>query len=185
MLGVYLLVMLSKMYINIMEFLLRLPNELDGYELHKLVERAGKLDTNSIYCNLLQFSHFADTSIVAESGDRMVGSITGYRLPTKPDTLFVWQVAVDPDYRGQGLASNMLKALAKRLVDQGVTHIETTITQDNLASRKLFTRFFEKAGASFTSEPYFESDTHFQRKADTEYLYRSDLSQLAGGSNFK
>ena len=74
----------------------------------------------------------------------------------------------------------MLKALTKRLVDQGVTHIETTITQDNLASRKLFTRFFEKAGTSFTSERYFESHTHFQRKADTEYLYRSDLSQLAG-----
>jgi L-2,4-diaminobutyric acid acetyltransferase len=162
-----------------MDLILRRPNEHDGYKLHKLVERAGKLDTNSIYCNLLQLSHFADTAIVAEVDDRLVGSITGYRLPTNPNTLFVWQVAVDPDCRGQGLASKMLKALAERLIDEGVTHIETTITQDNMASRKLFTRFFEKAGTSFTSEPYFESEAHFQRKADTEYLYRSDLSQLA------
>ncbi len=162
-----------------MDYILRRPNEHDGYNLHQLVERAGKLDKNSIYCNLLQLSHFADTAIVAEHEGQLIGGVTGYRLPTNPSTLFVWQVAVDPDFRGQGLASKMLSALSERLISKGVTHIETTITQDNMASRKLFTGFFKKAGESFTSEPYFESEAHFQRKADTEYLYRSDLSQLS------
>ena len=161
-----------------MDYILRKPTETDGFELHRLVDRAGKLDKNSIYCNLLQFSHFADTAIVAERDGQLIGSVTGYRLPNNPQTLFIWQVAVDPDYRGIGLASKMLSSLTERLLDQGITHLETTITRDNVASQKLFTRFFKRAGDSFTSEPYFESETHFQNKAATEYLYRSDLSQL-------
>lgn len=162
-----------------MNYILRKPTEKDGYELHRLVERAGKLDKNSLYCNLLQLSHFADTAIVAENDGRLIGSVTGYRLPNSPQTLFIWQVAVDPDFRGMGLASNMLTNLTERVVDEGITHLETTITRDNVASQKLFTRFFSKAGKRYTSKPYFEADTHFQHRAATEYLYRSDLSQLS------
>ncbi|CAI8227966.1 MAG: L-2,4-diaminobutyric acid acetyltransferase [Marinobacterium sp. xm-d-530] len=159
---------------------LRKPCEIDGFQLHELVSRAGKLDTNSIYCNLLQFSHFSDTAIVAESEGKIVGSITGYRVPQHPETLFVWQVAVDPDFRGQGVASKMLNGLARRLVKSGVSHIETTITADNIASQRLFKRFFESVGRDpYTSTPFFEAQTHFHNHAPTEHLYRCDISRLS------
>jgi len=168
------LVTLSKM----MDIKFRIPTDKDALALHQLVDHAGTLDTNSIYCNLLQFSHFSETAILAEHDGKLIGSVTGYRLPKEPNTLFVWQVAVDPEYRGQKIASKMLKSLSERVVKLGVTHVETTITKDNQASQKLFKRFFAQVGQTHSCKPYFESDTHFQDRAATEFLHRSDLSQL-------
>src|SRR5690606_42164986 len=66
----------------------------------ELVARCQPLDTNSVYCNLLQCSDFADTAIAAEDANgQLVGFISGYRPPSRPDTLFVWQVAVDASMR--------------------------------------------------------------------------------------
>ena len=45
---------------------LRKPNSTDGFALNNLVERCKPLDTNSVYCNLLQCSHFRNTSVLAE-----------------------------------------------------------------------------------------------------------------------
>ncbi|MFW9674712.1 hypothetical protein V3H45_25585, partial [Vibrio parahaemolyticus] len=72
--------------------MLRRPTDGDGYNLHQLVARCQPLDTNSVYCNLLQCSDFADTAIAAENAQgELVGFISGYRPPSRPDTLFVWQ----------------------------------------------------------------------------------------------
>ena len=70
---------------------LRKPESTDGYALNSLVERCKPLDTNSVYCNLLQCHDFADTAIAAETADGdLVGFISGYRPPARQDTLFVW-----------------------------------------------------------------------------------------------
>ena len=101
---------------------LRKPNSTDGFALNNLVERCKPLDTNSVYCNLLQCHDFADTAIAAETADGdMVGFISGYRPPARQDTLFVWQVAVDSRMRGQGLALKMLLALIERVRADGVS----------------------------------------------------------------
>src|SRR5690554_7291512 len=69
---------------------LRRPRATDGYALNQLVKRCPPLDTNSVYCNLLQCSDFSATGIAAEdSQGELVGFISGYRPPSRPDTLFV------------------------------------------------------------------------------------------------
>ena len=47
-------------------FSLRRPVDTDGYALSQLIERCPPLDTNSVYCNLLQCTDFSATSIAAE-----------------------------------------------------------------------------------------------------------------------
>ncbi|MEO7170661.1 MAG: hypothetical protein ABIY39_09830, partial [Sphingomonas sp.] len=69
----------------------RLPRAGDGPRIAALIAASPPLDTNSTYCNLLQCSDFADTCIVAERGDAIVGWISAYRPPSAPDRLFVWQ----------------------------------------------------------------------------------------------
>ena len=126
----------------------RQPTDEDGYPLHQLVARCQPLDTNSVYCNLLQCTDFADTAIAAENAQgELVGFISGYCPPARPDTLFVWQVAVDSSMRGQGLALRMLLALVARLAPHGVQYIETTITPDNAASQALFLKAFKQLGS--------------------------------------
>ena len=151
---------------------LRKPHKDDGYRLHQLVAECPPLDPNSIYCNLLQCSHFADTSVAAEKAGDLVGFISGYIPPQQPETVFVWQVAVHEKGRGQGLAKRMLKAIVARDACNDVTHMETTITEDNDASWALFRSFARDMGAELTSWEHFEKGTHFGGHHDSEFLLR-------------
>lgn len=140
--------------------------------LHRLVSACAPLDTNSSYCNLLQCSHFKATSIAAIHNGDLVGSVTGYRIPDRPDTLFIWQVAVHPVARGQRLARTMLRHLLSNLSAQGILFVETSITPDNEASWKLFAGFATEHFADSVRSVMFEKTTHFQGAHDTECLLR-------------
>ncbi|WP_230987146.1 diaminobutyrate acetyltransferase [Mycolicibacter heraklionensis] len=83
------------------------------------------------------------------------GFVTGYRRPERPETLMVWQVAVNAAHRGAGLAGRMLDHLATAQVTQGVTHLETSITPDNDASRRLFSAFARRWDAPLECSELF------------------------------
>ncbi len=104
--------------------------------------------------------------------DELVGSVTGYRIPDQPDTLFVWQVAVHTKARGKGLAKAMLHNLLERMMPEGVRFIETSITDDNEASQKLFSRFANEQHTQMVRSVMFDKELHFVGAHDTEYLYR-------------
>ncbi len=144
----------------------------DGMALHKLVRECPPLDPNSSYCNLLQCSHFSSTSIAAVHAGRLVGSVTGYRIPDRPDTLFVWQVAVHPDARGRGLARAMLEELLGQAAMRDVRFVETSITAGNEASWRLFAGFAAGRHAGMERSVMFDQALHFQGAHDTEYLVR-------------
>ncbi len=149
---------------------LRPPSLEDGMEVFRLVESCPPLDTNSSYCNLLQCSHFATTSVAAEHQGVIVGFISGYILPERPDTLFIWQVAVSEQARGVGLASRMLSHILERPQCSNVQHLETTITEDNQASWNLFKSFARHLGADFQSSTWMDRDKHFAGLHDSEAL---------------
>jgi L-2,4-diaminobutyric acid acetyltransferase len=121
---------------------------------------------------LLQCHHFADTSVLAETAGSPLGFISGYLLPDSPDTLFVWQVAVDADARGQGLGSRMLGELMDRVECAAVTHMETTVTPSNQASRAMFNRFAAGRGALVTESELFSAREHFAGRHESEILLR-------------
>ena len=125
-----------------------------------------------MYCNLLQCSHFADTSVIAKADGKIVGFISGYRLPPRPEVLFVWQVVVSSQARGQGLAGRMLQAQLDAKACAGVRFMETTITKDNAASHALFQKFADKNGARLEETHFFDSERHFNGQHDSEYLIR-------------
>ncbi|WP_370592243.1 diaminobutyrate acetyltransferase [Reinekea sp. G2M2-21] len=151
---------------------LQVPELSDGYEVYRLIQRCPPLDVNSAYCNLLQCGHFAQTSVIAKSGGQVVGFISGYVQPEQPDTLFVWQVAIDDSARGQGLATQMLEHLLARPNLTGIRYLETTITDDNQASWALFTRFAERRQVELSRSAYLDTMTHFNGEHDSERLVR-------------
>ena len=138
----------------------------------RLIKRCPPLDPNSSYCNLLQCGHFSDTSVAAEAGGELVGFISGYIEPKQPDTLFIWQVAVDDRARGVGLASRMLKEIVMRPTCAGVRYMETTITASNEASWALFRGFASKMSADVQSSVWMDKDQHFDGQHDSEELVR-------------
>lgn len=151
---------------------LRAPTAEDGAAVYELIAQCPPLDTNSMYCNLLQSSHFSDTSVAAELDEDIVGFISGYVLPKQPDTLFIWQVAVGEKARGQGLASRMLRDILQRPACRQVKYIETTITPDNRASWALFESLANKLSAQLNHSVMFDRQQHFAGQHETEMLVK-------------
>lgn len=148
----------------------RKPEAEDGSDIWALIQACKPLDENSMYCNLIQCDHFADTCILAELDGVPVGWISGYLLPDATDTLFVWQVAVSEDARGLGLASQMLDRLLSRDDMTGVQQLKTTITRDNQPSWNLFRSLAERHGGLLSDEPQYKKDDHFDGEHATEYM---------------
>lgn len=151
---------------------LRKPVPEDGLLLHTLVAASPPLDPNSVYCNLLQCSHFADTALAAEYEGRLVGFISGYRQPADVTVLFIWQVVIDAALRGQGLAGRMLRKLIAQHIEQSTQYIETTINPDNQASWRLFEKLASDFNTSLTTNTLFESQQHFGGAHPDEVLVR-------------
>lgn len=154
------------------EVTLRLPTATDGAQVHRLIANCPPLDPNSMYCNLLQCSHFSATSVAAEQNGELIGFISGYVLPENPSTLFIWQVAVGEAGRGKGLATRMLKHIVSRPQCSQVTHLETTITASNRASWALFRGLADKLDTRLVELPFFDQETHFNGEHDSELLAR-------------
>jgi L-2,4-diaminobutyric acid acetyltransferase len=151
---------------------LRKPVASDGPAITRLIASCAPLDTNSSYCNLLQCTHFADTCIIAERDHEILGWVSGYRPPAEPNSFFVWQVAVAGAARGRRLAHRMINSLLERPSAEGVTHLLTTVTDDNVPSWALFNGLARAWGSSLTKSAMFERDAHFAGEHATEWLAR-------------
>lgn len=157
---------------------LRKPTREDGEAIWQLIRACKPLDENSMYCNLVQCDHFADTCVIAETPEQgVVGWVSGHMVPSDPDTIFVWQVAVSPDARGMGLGGKMLSHLINREHTKNVTRMQTTITLDNDASWALFKRFTSRMGGELTHEPHFKRNDHFGGHHDTEHMVTIQLRE--------
>lgn len=156
---------------------LRKPTAEDGSDIWQLVRDCAPLDENSMYCNLIQADHFADTCVVAERHGRIVGWVSGHMIPGE-DTFFVWQVAVSSDARGMGLGRRMLAHLVARPECLAANQLKTTITKSNEASWALFRGFARQLGGDLTDTPHFERHRHFDGAAATEHMVTITLPRV-------
>jgi L-2,4-diaminobutyric acid acetyltransferase len=157
---------------SLLDITLRPPTDKDGPAVFQLINRCPPLDTNSLYCNLLQCTHFAETSVAATINDEIVGFISGYLIPGQTDTLFIWQVAVSNEARGQGLGTRMLKNILSRPLCDQVVYLETTITESNRPSWALFEGIAEKLTAQINTSVLFDRNRHFAGEHESEVLVR-------------
>lgn len=144
----------------------------DGPAVTRLIDACPPLDPNSAYCNLLQCTHFADSCVIGERHGEVVGWVSGYRPPSSPECFFVWQVAVSPAVRGTGLARRMIETLLARPMADEVTHLITTVTNDNGPSWALFEGLAKRWQAPLARRALFERDAHFAGVHATEWEAR-------------
>jgi len=119
----------------------------------RLARDSGSLDLNTSYAYLLFARDFAETCRVVEVDGEPAGFVLGYRRQSEPETVFVWQVAVSAEHRGRKLALRLLQDLA---ID--ATYLEATITADNTASQRLFTRFAEERRTTLNRREMFSTN---------------------------
>lgn len=151
-------------------WVLRTPGLQDGYTIHQLIAACPPLDLNSVYVYLLLCEHFSGTCVVAAREHDVDGFISAYRLPEKPNTLFVWQVAVHERARGSGLGQRMLQYLLEHVAD--VQFIETTVSPDNQASRRMFESLAQDHAVSLQESEFFEQSAFGEQDHPSEPLLR-------------
>lgn len=154
------------------EVLLARPTAADGAAVHALVARCKPLDLNSTYAYLLLCEHYADTCVCALAGERLVGFVSAYRPPRKPDVIFVWQVAVDPAMRGKALACTMLRELLGRDAVRGCRWLETTVSPSNTSSRRVFEKLAAQLAAPLAVSAMFGAEHFAGEDHEEEQLIR-------------
>jgi len=129
------------------------------------------LDLNSSYAYVLYARDFAETCRIAFVDGEPAGFVLGYRRPTDQSSLFIWQVAVDADFRGLGLAGRMLDDLLHdETAGPEVRTLHTTITDDNIASQNTFRSLAKRWGdAPMEVTPLFESEHLSLSEPDAEH----------------
>ncbi|ANZ19425.1 diaminobutyrate acetyltransferase [Streptomyces noursei] len=154
-------------------FKLDTPRVEDGAAIWRIARDSKTLDLNSSYSYLLWCRDFAATSAVArDATGEPAAFITGYLRPDRPDTLVVWQVAVDAAHRGRGLAAALLDGLTTRAVDElGVRRVETTISPGNTASNRLFASFAERHSVPIEREVLFDAALFPEQGHEAEVLH--------------
>ena len=148
----------------------RRPQRSDAAAIHALIEACKPLDLNSTYAYLLLCEHFAETCVVAEQAGQVAAFVSAYLKPEQPSTLFVWQVAVGPLVRGQGVGRGLLDALLARPTTAQVTRIETTIMPSNTVSWALFRSFARGLGADCKDQPFFNNHDFGAARHEEERL---------------
>jgi L-2,4-diaminobutyric acid acetyltransferase len=154
------------------EIVFRYPKIQDGKYFWEIAKASKTLDVNSAYHYLIMCRHFGRTCIAAEKQGRIIGFVTAYIPTDSPDTIFIWQVAVNEKERGQGLGAHMLLNVFKNVKTLSVKNLDATITPSNQASIKLFTAVARKLKAPFEFEKEFFSEANFGQNAhEPEILF--------------
>ena len=140
-----------------------------------LVARCPPLDLNASYCYLLQCEQFTDTCAVVERDGKIVGFVSGHLMPRAPQTLFIWQVAVDAGMRGHSLGRLMMAHILDRPQSADFKRLCATITKSNRASAAMFASLAKSRGATIAYSPYFDREQHFNGEHDSELLLTIDF----------
>jgi len=141
--------------------------------MFRIVEESKVLDVNSSYSYLLWSKFFSKTSIIATCEDEVIGFVSGFLQPESPDTLFVWQVAVDSDFRGYGLATTLIQQLIDQVDEEkGVRYLEATVTPSNTPSSKLFQGLAKKNDTDCSIFECFKEEHFPDPDHESEMTYR-------------
>lgn len=151
---------------------IRKPEVSDAGDVWQLVRDSGNLDVNSAYCYMLLASHFAETCLLAERRDRLVGFVTGYRPPDKDDTAFLWQIGIAREIRGRKLGLQLAREFLALDGFAGVRFLETTVTPSNRRSDGLFRALRRALQTRLEVRPHFDADLFPEGEHETECLYR-------------
>ncbi len=134
-----------------------MPVEKDAKDIWELIKNTRNLDLNSAYSYLILCKYFSESCIIAKTGGKVIGFISAFQTPNNPEFLFIWQVAVDSNYRRMGLAMNMFEHLLIRKKCQQIRYIEITVNPSNAAAYSLYHRLANRLDTSCEASICFPS----------------------------
>ncbi|MGG1514575.1 diaminobutyrate acetyltransferase [Paenibacillus oryzisoli] len=168
---------------EVQNVILRTVRPDDGQFIWQNVIESKNLDINSAYCYIMLCHYFAETCWVAEAEGNIAGFVTAFLHPSEPEVLFVWQIAVFAEHRGKGLAKRLLHQLLASERCRHVRYVETTISPDNEASRRLFAKIAQELDAPIVEGEGFPVSLFPEQGHADERLVRIGAIPETGSSS--
>lgn len=120
--------------------------ETDVDEIRKFVRRSKPLDLHTVFTYWTLFKYFGDTCFVLEKDGRIIGFVSGLLSSSQHGMLYLWQIGIDPDYRGNRYAEILLKRVVEAARAKDCKGLQVTIAPENRSSYRLFSRFALEQG---------------------------------------
>lgn len=152
-----------------MKIKIRKPIKADGKEIFNLVKDTKVLDVNSEYLYLLQCTYFSDTCAVAVDNGKVIGFVSAFIEPKDKSHFFIWQVAVNEEYRGKGIAKQIITYLLEQ--QKEIEYITATISPSNKASESLFLKLSKSLETNIELEKIYDVED-FNHAHEDEILYK-------------
>ncbi len=152
--------------------IIRQPDVNDGGGIWRVVKESNVLDLNSSYLYLLLTKDFSETCVIAELDGNVVGFVSGYRAPARPEILFLWQIGILPSMQGRGLGKRLVTSFLHSPGAQGAALLETTVAPSNTASQALFLAIARQLGVECRISPCFSANQFPDSEHEDEELYR-------------
>lgn len=142
--------------------------------MFRIVKESNVLDVNSSYSYLMWGKFFHNTSMIAECKDgHVVAFVSGFLLPERNDTLFIWQIGVEEKQRGKGLATKLIIELLRHVrKNKNVRYLEATVTPSNVPSSKLFKGIAKRLATDCVIKECFSEDLFPDGTHERELSYR-------------
>ena len=152
--------------------IIRPIEKADPPNILKLVRSSPPLEENSLYAYFLLAIHFPVSGAMAFHEGKAAGFVAGYTPPGREDTLFVWQIAVDPAFRGQSLAKGMIRSILGREENRKIKYIEASVTPSNAKSRSFFDSLARSYNCACTEDNFISEAEFAGTSHETERLIR-------------
>jgi L-2,4-diaminobutyric acid acetyltransferase len=149
----------------------RRPVSADARAVWEMVRASDELDDNSEYYYMIWFRDFSRTSMVAELDGEVIGFLSGYRRPERPDTYFVWQEAVRPRHGIPFLGVKLFDHAVEQELLTGARYVEATVSEANTPIVMVLKRFAKRWNADVDKSVLF-SGADFGDGHHEETLYR-------------
>ncbi|OCL97232.1 diaminobutyrate acetyltransferase [Arcobacter porcinus] len=150
---------------------LKKPDKSNSKEIFKIIKESKTLDLNSEYLYLLLSTHFKDSCSLAFINGELASLVLAYYLPNETKTLFIWQIATKEKFRGKNLTLKILEDIVSR---KEINKLITTVSPDNIASRKIFEKFARNNNSEIKKSILFSKDDFINSHED-EVLFTINL----------
>jgi len=145
--------------------------ETDVDEIRKFVKHSKPLDLHTAFTYWTLFKYFGDTCFVLEKKGRIIGFISGLLSSNQPNTLYLWQIGIDPDYRGNRYAEILLKRVVEAARAKDCKGLQITIAPENRSSYRLFSRFALEQGLAMDKTGAIDIFDSLTKEKTIENLY--------------
>lgn len=141
--------------------------------LRQMAIKCGPLDVHTPYTYWVVGHFFSKGCFFLEEDGEPVGSIM---TVSKDRILFVWQIAICKEYRGQGLSDKLYEAVLNYARENGYEKIQLSIDPANITSQSAFKRFCEKRQLEYKENGVVDINIPEENYKEYETIYEVVLT---------